>query len=68
MKLKRTMKAQSPKKKEKEINNKEKKKRISIRGYAARRINIKALCMFRFLAKMPLKIQQNPVKELGQDT
>ena len=36
MKLKRTMKAQSPKKKEKEINNKEKKKRISIRGYAAR--------------------------------
>ena len=32
------------------------------------RINIKALCMFRFPAKMPLKIQQNPVKELGWDT
>ena len=60
-------------------NNKEKKKRISIRGhatrisgkargYVVRRINIKALCMFRFPAKMPLKIQQNLVKELGQDT
>ena len=89
MKLKRTMKAQSPKKKEKERNNKEKKRGSrsedmqqgsrarpetcskdlgQARGYAARRINIKALCMFRFLAKMPLKIQQNPVKELGQDT
>ena len=54
MKLRRTMKAQSPKKKEKERN----KKRISVRpegtcnkkkdpdqakGYATRRINIKAL-------------------------
>ena len=89
MKLRRTMKAQSPKKKEKERNNKEKKRGSrsedmqqgsrarpetcskdlgQARGYAARRINIKALCMFRFLAKMPLKIQQNPVKELGQDT
>ena len=38
------------------------------RGHAARRINIKALCMFRFLAKIPLKILQNPVKELGRDT
>ena len=36
--------------------------------HAARRINIKALCMFKFPAKRPLKIQQNPVKELGQDT
>ena len=36
---------------------------------AARRINIKALCMFRFPAeKVHLKIQQNPVKELGRDT
>ena len=90
MKLRRTMKAQNPKKKEKERNNKEKKKRTSVRGHAAmisgktrghaarisgktrgyvvRRINIKALCMFRFLAKIPLKILQNPVKELGRDT
>ena len=36
MKLRRTMKTQSPKKKEKERNNKEKKKRISVRGHAAR--------------------------------
>ena len=79
MKLRRTMKAQSPKKKEKERNNKEKKKRTSVRGhaarisgktwrYAARTININALCMFRFPTKRPLKIQQNPVKELGWDT
>ena len=36
--------------------------------HAARRINIKALCMFKFPVKRPLKIQQNPVKELGRDT
>ena len=37
--------------------------------YEVRRINIKALCMFRFpKKKRPLKIQQNPVKELGRDT
>ena len=37
--------------------------------YEVRKINIKALCMFRFPEKKrPLKIQQNPVKELGQDT
>ena len=88
MKLRRTMKAQCPKKKEKERNNKEKRRGSrarpkdmrqgswvrpedmqqgsrQARGYAARRINIKALCMFRFPAKRPLKIQQNPVKELG---
>ena len=36
---------------------------------ATRRINIKALCMFRFPTKKGhLKIQQNPVKELGRDT
>ena len=77
MKLRRTMKAQSPKKKEKERNNKEKEEDLSqrtcskdlrqdqrtcskdldqARGYAARRINVKALCMFRFPAKRPLKI------------
>ena len=38
------------------------------RGHAVRRINIKVLCMFRFSTKMPLKIQQNPMKELGRDT
>ena len=83
MKLRRTMKAQNPKKKKKEINNNNNKEKRrgsqssqrtcskdlgQARGYAVRRINIKALCMFRFPAKMPLKIQQNLVKELGQDT
>ena len=35
---------------------------------AARRINIKALCMFRFPAKRPLKNPAKSVKELGRDT
>ena len=36
---------------------------------AARRINIEALCIFRFPAKKcQIKIQQNPMKELGRDT
>ena len=76
MKLRRTMKAQNPKKKEKERNNnnnnKEKRRGSRsgqttcskmkdpsrARGYAIRRINIKALgymgkprCKFRFPAK-----------------
>ena len=88
MKLRRTMKAQSPKKKkEKERNNKEKRRGSQsedmqqgsqarpedmhqgsrpgqktcskdlgqARGYAARRINIKALCMFRFPTKKAIK-------------
>ena len=36
---------------------------------AAKRINIKALCIFKFPAeKGHLKIQQNPMKELARDT
>ena len=74
MKLRRTMKAQNPKKKKKEINNNNNKEKRrgsqssqrtcskdlgQARGYAVRRINIKALCMFR-PTQRPLKIQQNP--------
>ena len=66
MKLRRTMKAQSPKKKRKMkeiIKKKEEdlgqrtcsKDLGQVRGYAARRINIKALCMFRFPTKKAIK-------------
>ena len=76
MKLRRTMKAQSPKKRKKKEIIKKKEEDLGqrtcskdlrqdqktyskdlgqARGYAARRINIKALCMFRFQAKKAIK-------------
>ena len=54
MKLRRTMKAQNPKKKkkEKDLGQRACNKDLGqAKGYAARRININALCMFKCMQK-----------------